>query len=139
MRIRPTERYDIVFVAQNPKGSQNAGRALVGTRSWEVLLSWTEEMGLSGRPFLVTNALRDFGPPRALRREERLRLYGEIRRYGPKVVVALGSLVSRDLTRAGVPHLRLPHPSGLNRHTSHKRALREVLTHVGEQVRSAIE
>lgn len=42
-------------------------------------------------------------------------------------VVALGEFPSRVLTRLGVPHERIPHPSGLNRQINDAREVRRAI------------
>ena len=97
----------IYFIGDKPsKNNIDTEVAFVGTRSYKTLLDWIYRMNLSINKICLYNA------------DDFVRLTDNnktITIHEHDQVVALGREASRALDKAIIPHLRIPHPSGLNR------------------------
>ena len=97
----------IYFIGDKPsKCNIDPKAAYIGTRSYKTLLDWIYRMNLSINSICLYN-VDDF-----------LRLTGDdkiISIHEHDQIVALGKEASIALNKAIIPHLRIPHPSGLNR------------------------
>jgi uracil-DNA glycosylase len=93
---------DLVFVGIAPAKNPQYGKNGSSSR----LLKWCEAVGLKEWDFANIHP-REGMPP------DFIALLKAIR--GKKRVVALGGYASKYLTKLDVPHLKIDHPSGLNR------------------------
>lgn len=105
----------ILFVGDKPSAkNKSQDIPFVGTKSYKRLLEWIFEMDLDITDLAITNIsqaeFNDHGP-------EVDTHWGMIRYTA---VVALGKKASKGLTKLGIPHFELPHPSGLNRQCNNK-------------------
>lgn len=76
--------------------------AFVGARSYPTLMDWIERMGIERYELINSDT------PVCMR---------TIKNWtGP--IIALGKEAQGRLFRAGIKHIQLPHPSGLNRQTN---------------------
>ena len=97
----------IYFIGDKPsKNNIDTEVAFVGTRSYKTLLDWIYRMNLSINKVCLYNA-DDF-----VRLTDNNKI---ITIHEHDQVVALGREASRALDKAIIPHLKIPHPSGLNR------------------------
>ena len=97
----------IYFIGDKPsKNNIDTEVAFVGTRSYKTLLDWIYRMNLSINKICLYNA-DDF-----VRLTDNNKI---ITIHEHDQVVALGREASRALDKAIIPHLKIPHPSGLNR------------------------
>jgi hypothetical protein len=104
----------ILFVGDRPsKKNTHFDVAFKGTKSYKVLLSWGHELGLIN--FMVTNSHR----PELV---EMVKVASEC-----KIIIALGNVAAKRLTKAKIPHLKMPHPSGRNRKLNDKEYVEEML------------
>ena len=105
--VTPKERSVIYFIGDKPsKCNIDPQVAFVGTRSYKTLLEWIHRMNLSINNICLFNA-DDF--IRKVNKDETLIIHEHDQ------IVALGREASNALDKAILPHLRIPHPSGLNR------------------------
>ena len=97
----------IYFIGDKPsKCNIDPQVAFVGTRSYKTLLDWIYRMNLSINQICLYN-VDEF--TRLVNHRQTLLIH----EYDQ--VVALGKEASIALDKAIIPHLRIPHPSGLNR------------------------
>lgn len=104
----------VLFVGQNPAGPSGVSASI------KRLEGWADQLGLEH--FSFTNVGHDHRPK--WRRDLDF-LSGCC--TGDQAVVALGRVASEALTRIGVDHYRMPHPSGLNRQLNDDEFLREAI------------
>ena len=95
----------ILVVGQNPSTKT------VNNQSLKRLARWMDAAGIQHWSFVNVSAV----PGRYMPRTEDRHLLWVILKNNTQPVVALGSNASEALSRFQVQHLRLPHPSGLNR------------------------
>lgn len=113
----------ILFVGVNPSRSARTRSAFCrSTPSGRMLMSWIHRLGLpegsttysmcnlydvptDSNRSLTTREIRESLPA----------LKQKIEDVAPDKIVALGRVPSRALTLLGLPHICMPHPSGLNR------------------------
>jgi uracil-DNA glycosylase len=111
----------IVFVGSNPsEASPTCVPFLCGTKSRTTLTSWIVRAGIctDSRKLLFCNIADYFTPNnRALSKSEIISSIPRIKSALSKYthIVALGKTAHKALELAGIPHLELSHPSGLNR------------------------
>ena len=116
----------IYFIGDKPsKCNINTEVAFVGTRSYKTLLEWIHRMNLSINNICLFNA-DDF--IRKVNKEEILTIHEHDQ------IVALGREASIALDKAVLPHLRIPHPSGLNRKLNDPREVNRFLKECKEYV-----
>ena len=109
----------IYFIGDKPsKCNINPEVAFVGTRSYKTLLEWIHRMNLSINSIWLFNA-DDF--IRKVNVEEIITINEHDQ------IVALGREASNALDKAILPHLRIPHPSGLNRKLNDPREVNRFL------------
>jgi uracil-DNA glycosylase len=102
----------IVFVGDKPSSKNiNPDMPFVGTPSYKVLTSWTMEMGVMSC-VLINSRPED---------EATLKIFTNSK------VVALGNNASKVLTRLGLEHHKLPHPSPRNRVLNDKAKVTQLL------------
>ena len=102
----------IVFVGSNPSSSAKN----FDTKSGQILRSWVDASGIEN--WLQYNVANNPTPGnRPLKVSEIKECIPELQKslQGWTKIVALGKTAHRALTMAGIPHLEMPHPSGLNR------------------------
>ena len=114
MRDVKTKQSIVCFVGSNP--SRKNHDSLVpfqGTRSLHILFGWIKLMELDRyKLFNVTPKVIEYNKIRVSDYDLDT-LDKEVK--NEKLVVALGFVASKALTKLGVRHFRLPHPSGRNR------------------------
>ncbi len=94
----------IVFVGDCPsRFNDNPNIAFIGTKSYQNLAVWINRMGISSRCFLKNSDTKELI-------KEIMAAYA--RNWA---IVALGNNASKRLTKVGVLHFKLPHPSPRNR------------------------
>ena len=104
--VTPKERRMIYFIGDKPSKCNIDPRiAFVGTRSYKTLLDWIYRMNLSLNDIMLFNS--DMFVKQL--REKKIIINEEDQ------IVALGKEASILLNEEIIPHLRIPHPSGLNR------------------------
>ena len=109
----------IYFIGDKPsKCNIDPQVAFVGTRSYKTLLEWIHRMNLSINSICLFNA-DDF--IRRVNKDETLIIHEHDQ------IVALGREASNALDKAILPHLRIPHPSGLNRKLKNPREVNRFL------------
>lgn len=113
----------VVFVGSNPSEASTTNTAFEpGTKSLNTLLKWVNEANIHGTGIHKYHANLFNGktpgnrPLNKQETEEGLKqLEAKLYLLNTTHVVALGKTVTNALTKAGIPHLAMPHPSGLNR------------------------
>ena len=124
--VTPKERSVIYFIGDKPsKCNIDPQVAFVGTRSYKTLLEWIHRMNLSINNICLFNA-DDF--IRKVNKDETLIIHEHDQ------IVALGREASNALDKAILPHLRIPHPSGLNRKLNDPREVNRFLKECKEYV-----
>jgi uracil-DNA glycosylase len=114
----PSSSKVVLFVGSNPSRA-GLGVPFVGTRSYSTLVRWVEQIG-SAR-FYAVNAVDEVTAGNSpitvkLMRKHSLSLRSKVFAVKPDLVIALGNSASKALLVSGVDdHLRVAHPSGLNR------------------------
>ena len=118
----------IYFIGDKPsKCNIDPQVAFVGTRSYKTLLEWIYRMNLSINKICLYNA------------DEFIRLTDKnqtITIHEHDQIVALGREASNALDKAIIPHLRIPHPSGLNRKLNDPREVNRFLKECKDYVNS---
>lgn len=112
----------VLFVGQNPAGPSGKSPSI------RRLESWATTLGL--RHYSFTNVGHSPGD----KFKPNLKFLEGCCDHGQDVV-ALGGVASAALRRIGVPHFRLPHPSGLNRQLNDADYVRDVLSRCGDYIR----
>lgn len=105
MSVNDSKASGVIFIGQNPspKASKNGN-------TFPRLNAWVEYMGLDG--FYFINAYPN--PGKCKVSDVNLdNLRAAV--YKKSKVVALGNFAADALTKAGIHHFKLPHPSPLNR------------------------
>ena len=96
----------IYFIGDKPSNCNIDPRiAFVGTNSYKTLLNWIHRMNLSINDIMLFNSdmfVKQINEKKVVINEE-------------DQIVALGKEASIFLDNEIIPHLRIPHPSGLNR------------------------
>lgn len=93
----------VIFVGDKPSSlNENPAIPFIGTPSWKTLLKWIDRLEVSS--YHVSNS---FSPMDMV----------EVQCYNKdgNVFVALGNEASERLTKVGIGHFKLPHPSPRNR------------------------
>ncbi len=107
----------IVFVGSNPSNASETEEAFArGTKSYKILESWAEAAAMTA--WAVVNVSNKKTPNnRPLNTAEIKEAIPDLINVlkGSDKVVALGKTAAKALTMAGIFHLEMPHPSGLNR------------------------
>ncbi len=108
----------ILFVASNPSSTSPDNSAMhPWTRSRKILNSWIKDLDI--QPVFANVCDFKTEGNRRLTSEDihnnLTRLEVKIGDAMPDHIVALGDTASRALKLMGMPHTKLPHPSGLNR------------------------
>lgn len=110
----------IVFVGSNPSVASGTNRPFDDdTRSYKVLWSWISQAGLFNTISVIYYNVSNKPTPnnRPLNKTEINQSIARIKSdlSGYTKIVALGKTAHIALELAGVPHLAIGHPSGLNR------------------------
>jgi hypothetical protein len=100
---------DVIVVGQSPAKTNNPSAS--GT--YAVINAWLTSACVYSWSF--TNVIDEEGGDR-LSQVDFEAVYKRVRPWKGKKVIALGNLASEVLTELRIPHLKLLHPSGLNRH-----------------------
>ncbi len=109
----------IYFIGDKPsKCNIDPQVAFVGTRSYKTLLEWIHRMNLSINNICLFN-VEEF--VKRVNKDETLVIHEHDQ------IVALGRVASEALDKAILPHLRIPHPSGLNRKLNDPREVNRFL------------
>tara|TARA_R100001082_G_scaffold31791_1_gene16323 strand:- start:623 stop:1009 length:387 start_codon:yes stop_codon:yes gene_type:complete len=117
--VTPKERSVIYFIGDKPsKCNIDPQVAFVGTRSYKTLLEWIHRMNLSINNICLFN-VEEF--VKRVNKDETLVIHEHDQ------IVALGRVASEALDKAILPHLRIPHPSGLNRKLNDPREVNRFL------------
>ena len=116
----------IYFIGDKPsKCNIDPQVAFVGTRSYKTLLDWIYRMNLSINQICLFN-VDEFTNLVNYKKTLPIHEHDQI--------VALGREASRALDKAIIPHLRIPHPSGLNRKLNDPREVNRFLKECKEYV-----
>lgn len=107
----------VLFVGDKPsKNNTNQKIAFQGTRSGKVLEEWAIALELVPDAYIAINRVDPYF------------LDCAISFYKcQKAIIALGTEADKALTRFGIPHFTLPHPSGRNRALNDRNALTRLL------------
>ena len=101
----------VMFVGDRPSPKNtNPSVAFYGTKSMDTLAGWLFWLGLNKKQVLFINS-----------HEQDLLVAIEVHSNLGGTVVALGNNASDRLDKIGVPHFKLPHPSGRNRKLNDKK------------------
>lgn len=105
----------IFFIGEGPSSkNKNPSVPFVGTRSYKRLLEWIWALDIDVTEVVLANL-------------EHIKLYGTghvaIEQpnmlcdfdFEQDVIIALGSVVGKDLDKLNIPHFKMPHPSFRNR------------------------
>lgn len=99
----------VLFVGDRPSRlNKDPEVAFIGSRSEKVLKNWIDF--LNPKEASLINSHTSI-----------LMLRIEVYSNLGDTVVALGNVASQRLTKAGIPHFKLPHPSGRNRKLNNKK------------------
>lgn len=117
----------IFFVGDQPSAKNiDPEIPFVGTQSYKRLLDWIWQLNLSTVDVVICN-------------KHQIHQYSYIDQFYVQLpnfqsdimcgdaVVALGNQASKKLTKMGVEHFLLPHPSGLNRKLNNKKYVKKIL------------
>lgn len=135
----------IVFIGSNPSNASSGNSPFMhGTRSRATLEKWIEEAGIEYHTYIngvpYTNVFMYNVAPTKTPENRPLTGY-EITQYADKLkttlagfkkIVALGKTAHKALELAGIPHLELGHPSGLNRKLNDKKYVKELIRKLRE-------
>ncbi len=117
--VTPRGRSMIYFIGDKPsKCNIDPQVGFVGTRSYKTLLEWIYRMNLSINQICLYN-VDEFTNLVNHRKTLPIHEHDQI--------VALGREASNALDKAILPHLRIPHPSGLNRKLNDPREVNRFL------------
>lgn len=98
----------VLFVGDRPSRlNKDPEVAFIGSRSEKVLMSWIKKINPT-EAFLINSHTHIL--------LLRIEVYNNL----GDAVVALGNIASKRLEKAGIPHFKLPHPSGRNRKLNDK-------------------
>jgi uracil-DNA glycosylase len=132
------ESINIAFIGSNPSHLSKDNQAFsIETKSRKTLEKWIEEAGLfTGEYHLTLHNVSDIKTEnnRPLTVNEihdnshKLRL----KFFSYKKVVALGKTAHKALSLAGIPHLEMPHPSGMNRKLNDPNYVKECIDKLRE-------
>ena len=112
----------IYFIGDKPsKKNVDRNVAFVGTRSYKTLLDWIYRMNLSINKICLFNHAGFINTTLKHVNEH-------------DAIIALGNEASTALTKAHVPHLKIPHPSGLNRVLNDKKTVDKFLKHCKDYI-----
>ncbi len=108
----------ILFIGSNPSVKASSTEAFTeDTKSGRILRSWIE--GIEGTILFDNIVSQITENNRPLNQNEKalasVSLLERINRINPDRLVALGKAASGVLSKLGLKHLEMPHPSGLNR------------------------
>lgn len=117
----------IIFVGDKPsKANLNPNIAFVGTKSYKRLLEWIYELDLSINDVVLCN-------------KENINKYVYIDLFFVSVpgfhldilisdrIIALGNNASKHLTKLGITHHKMDHPSGLNHKLNDRQYVKSML------------
>lgn len=121
----------VLFVGSNPPVGSN-GEPFVGTKSHTILKQWLQEMKVEH--YVLAN-VSNLQTNRKLRvsEYEGYRLLSIVDNHG--LVVALGNTASDALSRIGIEHFKLPHPSGKNRKLNDKAFVKNILKECSQWIK----
>ena len=109
----------IIFIGSNPsQASQSTCAFDLDTKSWATLCSWIDAASIYVASFDNVSNIKTPGnrPLNAREIHEGMRnLMKTLAYHKPQHIVAVGKTAHKALTKYEVPHLEIPHPSGLNR------------------------
>ena len=112
----------IYFIGDKPsKKNIDKNVAFVGTRSYKTLLDWIYRMNLNINKICLFNH-KGFINTRLKHINEH------------DAIVALGNVASEALSKENVPHIKIPHPSGLNRVLNDKKMVDKFLKHCKDYI-----
>ena len=112
----------IYFIGDKPsKKNIDKNVAFVGTRSYKTLLDWIYRMNLNINKICLFNH-KGFINTRLKHINEH------------DAIVALGNVASEALSKENVPHIKIPHPSGLNRVLNDKKTVDRFLRHCKDYI-----
>lgn len=102
------------FVGSNPSTKNDCPLVpFVGTKSFDVLKMWINELGVDGRAFInASNQIAIDGKFKVT--GDDLDRLNSMLKDQPSIV-ALGMTASQTLKMLDIKHFKLPHPSGRNR------------------------
>jgi hypothetical protein len=107
----------IIFIGSNPSQASDSCHAFDSdTKSWKTLTDWIDRVDISATSFDNISHIKT--PKNRPLNQQEIRngmsdLLPKLSRFTH--VVALGKTASSALTKYGVRHLEMPHPSGCNR------------------------
>lgn len=109
----------VIFIGDKPGKKNKSSDAFVGASCYPRLLSWIAKLDLSINNVFIFNQehikIYSFGG-----------LYCQDSTWHTDIdleedrIIALGKAASKGLTKLGVDHFTMPHPSGLNRQLNSK-------------------
>lgn len=107
----------VLFVGDKPsKNNTNPKIAFKGTRSGKVLEMWAAALDLVPDAYITINRVDPYFTDCAISFYK-----------CQKAIIALGAEADKALTKFGIPHYTLPHPSGRNRVLNDKNELTRLL------------
>jgi uracil-DNA glycosylase len=111
----------VLFVGDRPS-TKNVDPMIpfIGTKSYDRLLDWASRLGLVN--FDMINS-HDSALLTIISANAHI-----------KIVIALGNVAARRLDRAGIPHLKMPHPSGRNRKLNDKEYVEQMLWETKQRI-----
>lgn len=114
------------FVGSNPsKKNNNPLLPFWGTKSYETLKKWMETLGVNRHGLInVSNEVTEGEIPE-ITSYDLFRLKTKL--AGESRVIALGNTASMALSKVGISHFKMPHPSGRNRKLNNPKFVAEKL------------
>ncbi len=110
----------ILFVGDKPSRlNTDPNTAFIGSRCYPRLLRWIEHLGVTDYELVNSHT------PELMKK---IKDHTWLR-------VTLGAKASQRLSKAGISHMRLPHPSGLNRQINDKELIHKVLESTRKRIR----
>lgn len=117
----------VIFIGSNPSRQNDSTKLpFKGTKSGKRLNQWIEflEVGTCGMANVTESITPDNRAPKVSEFElEKL----EKALQGFNVIIALGNVASKALTKLNVKHFKLPHPSPRNRMLNNKEFIKRQL------------
>jgi hypothetical protein len=116
----------VLFVGeQEAEGNVHYAVAFVGSKCFKRLVQWIREIDPDFYVTININDARSYSIIQALHAD------------GFKLI-ALGCVASEALRNMEIEHLKLPHPSGLNRKLNNKKTVKEMLVTAKKYVRDQL-
>jgi uracil-DNA glycosylase len=127
----------VLVVGQNPsRHNLDPKVAFEGTKSFNVIEDWMQEMSVSDNSYMLVNAFIKVN--QKYNKDEFdiavARLHSYMKIIKPEKVIALGKMAAKALKKAGIDHFELPHPSGRNRKLNDMEWLQEQLLQAREYI-----